>query len=205
MRLGLLGRKSPGPHELGDEGVNLGQLIDLAVANQVGARVADVADRDDAVLEQRDGDRRAHPGSVGVLARPFVDLAVRLLDQRDDASLAAAVDGLAEGGCRDPGRDLAPARAAHPVRDREERRMADPGVLVSAAPPPRMREPRAPPELAHVSNLRSVPPTRTRSPAASLRARLSRTPLTNVPLVDPTSSIQTPSRRGSTRAWFAEA
>src|SRR4029450_10286457 len=57
----------------------------------------------------------------------------------------------------------------------------------------------------HGSNLRSVPPTRTRSPAASLRARLSRTPLTNVPLVDPTSSIQTPSRRGSTRAWFAEA
>ena len=60
-------------------------------------------------------------------------------------------------------------------------------------------------EGTHVSNLRSVSPTRTRSPAASLRARLSRTPLTNVPLVDPTSSIQTPSRRGSTRAWFAEA
>ena len=39
---------------------------------------------------------------------------------------------LAEGGRREPGRDLAGLRAAHPVGHREERRVEDEGVLVPA-------------------------------------------------------------------------
>ena len=39
----------------------------FVVADQVGARVADVAERDDAVLDERDGDRRAHAGGVRIL------------------------------------------------------------------------------------------------------------------------------------------
>ena len=57
----------------------------------------------------------------------------------------------------------------------------------------------------HGSNLRSVSPIRTTSPGASLRSRVSRIPFTKVPFVEPMSSIQTPSRRGSNRACRVEA
>jgi hypothetical protein len=143
VRLGLLGREPPGANELGDEGVVLGQLVDLVVADEVGAGVSDVADRDDPVLEQGDGNRRPHPRGVRVLTRTLVDLPVRLLDERNDTVLAAPVDGLAERRGRDARRDLAAASTAHAVGDGEDRRVADPGVLVAAALPPRMGEPRA--------------------------------------------------------------
>ena len=204
MRLGLLRRQPAGADQLGDERVVVGQLVDLVVADQVGARVADVADRDDAVLEERDGDRRAHARGVRVLASTLVDLAVRLLDQRDDSCLAAAVDGLAEGVAATRS-DLAASRAAHPVGDREQRRMADPGILVAPAPAARMERPVLRPDgLMSRTSGRSRPRERGRRRQACAPGS-SRTPFTKVPFVDPTSSIHTPSRRGSTRAWFADA
>ena len=90
MALGLLGRELAAADELGDQRVVLGQLLELAVADQVGARVADVADRDVAVLDERDRHRRAHPRGGGVLRLPLVDAAVGLLDQVVDPLLAAA-------------------------------------------------------------------------------------------------------------------
>jgi len=100
--------------------------------------------------------------------------------------------------------DLAGACAAHPVRDREERRAQDERVLVLTALPSRVGRRRGLAEL-HGSNLRSVSPTRTTSPAASRRSRVTRMPFTNVPFVEPMSSTQIPSRRGSIRAWRVEA
>ena len=58
--LGLLGRQLAAADELGDERVVVRDLLELAVADEVGARVADVADRDDAVLDERERHRRAH-------------------------------------------------------------------------------------------------------------------------------------------------
>ena len=46
MDLGLGGRQLAAADELGDERVVVGQLLELAAAQQVGARVADVAERD---------------------------------------------------------------------------------------------------------------------------------------------------------------
>ena len=46
VRLGLLRRELAAADELGDERVVLGQLLELAVADEVRARVADVADPD---------------------------------------------------------------------------------------------------------------------------------------------------------------
>ena len=89
--LGLLGGELAAAHELRDERVVVRQLLELAVAQDVRARVADVAERHAAVLDERDGHRRAHARDLGVAARALVDAAVRLLDQRDDALLAAAV------------------------------------------------------------------------------------------------------------------
>ena len=58
----LLRGELAAPHELGDERVVVGQLLELLVAQPVGARVADMPDRDLPVgLEDRNRHRRAHP------------------------------------------------------------------------------------------------------------------------------------------------
>ncbi len=63
VHLGRLGRQLAAPDELRDERVVVRQLLEVVVAQQVGARVADVAERDGAVvLDERDGHRRPHAG-----------------------------------------------------------------------------------------------------------------------------------------------
>src|SRR5206468_12714892 len=101
--------------------------------------------------------------------------------------------------------DLTGLRASHPIGDSEERRLADVGVLVAPAPAAGVGDDRDVPEPGHASNLRSVSPTRTTSPRLSRRGRSSRVPFRNVPLGEPRSWTQTPSCRGSKRAWRAEA
>ena len=58
LRVGLrlLGRQAAGAHQVGDERVVLGQLLEPAVAQAVGARVAHVPDRDLSALDDRRGD-----------------------------------------------------------------------------------------------------------------------------------------------------
>jgi hypothetical protein len=73
-------------------------------------------------------------------AAPLVDAAVRLADELGDAFLAARLDlRLAQGSRCQPRGHLACLGAAHPIRDGEERRRADEGVLVPAALPPGVR------------------------------------------------------------------
>src|SRR5437870_13694654 len=91
-----------------------------------------MTDADGAVLDERNRDRRPHARGCRVLRGPLVDAAVRLLDEADEPLLAAAVDLGAEGSRREAGRDLSRPRPAHAVRDREQGRVADPGVLVAA-------------------------------------------------------------------------
>ena len=78
-------------------------------------------------------------------------------------SPSAAGEALLERGRREPRGDLARLRAAHAVRDREERRLADEGVLVVRPPPPGVGE-RARATGSHASTCRSVWPMRTTSP-----------------------------------------
>ncbi len=188
MRLRLLGRELAALHQLVDERVVLGELLHDAVAQQIRARVADVAERDACALDERGGDRRPHPGGGRIGVGALVDAAVRLLDQRDDALLAAdrAGVGVLERRRSEPRRDLARLGAAHAVGDREERRGDDERVLVA---PPLVAGVRlaADGADAHSSNLSSVSPTRTTSPRSSLRGRSIRAPFTYVPFVEPTS------------------
>ena len=72
------GEMRPGAHLLLNPGVVLGQLAGAAVAVEVGARVADVAEVDVAVGEEQRGQRRPHPGELGVGHRGLVDVAVGL-------------------------------------------------------------------------------------------------------------------------------
>ncbi len=181
MHLGLLRRELAPAHELGDERVVVGQLLEGAVAEHVRPRVADMADHDHAaVLDPGDGHRRPHAGGGRILVRAFVDAEVRGLDQLDDVRGAAGTGaaGVLEqrvGGDRRG--DFPGLRAAHAVGDREERRLADERVLVVPALPARVRVGEAR-DQPHRSNLRSVSPMRTRSPGARRRSRVSRTPFT---------------------------
>ena len=61
---GLLGRQRAAAHELAHQRVVVGELLQHAVAQQVGARVADVPEGDAPVVHQRGGDRGAHAGGV---------------------------------------------------------------------------------------------------------------------------------------------
>src|SRR6185503_13629355 len=164
--------------ELGDQRVILGQLLQLAVADQIGARVADVADRDAAVLDERDRHRRAHAGGGGVLRLALVDPPVGLLNQVVDPLLAARqLAGLVaqRRGCQARG-ELARLGAAHAVGDSEQRRLADVGVLVVPPPPAGVRDAGRLAEPGHASYLSSVSPTRTMSPGVSRLARESLIP-----------------------------
>src|SRR5262249_31250438 len=164
-----------------------------------------VAEDDGAVFDESDGHRRPHARGGRVLAGTLVDAAICLLDKVGHAPLAAARDAFVvpDRAGREAGGELAGLRAAHAVGDREERRLDDVLVLVPAPP---LAGIRAVPDVCdQVSNLSSVSPTRTTSPGVNLRARVSLIPFRKVPLVEPMSSTQTPSRRDSIRACFAEA
>src|SRR5262249_32873463 len=205
--LGLLRRQLAASNQLGDERMVVGQLVEPPVAKQVGARVADVAEGHAAVAaEERGGDRRAHAGSSRIPGRAVVHAPVRLRDPLRDARLAAAVGAALPERCRgEPGGDLAGLRAAHPVGDGEERRLADEGVFVAAPLPAGVGAAERLDDRDHDSYLRSVSPIRTTSPGASRRSRVTRMPFTYVPFVEPMSSSHTPSRLISKRAWRPEA
>src|SRR5437870_9413315 len=110
-----------------------------------------MTDADGAVLDERNRDRRPHARGCRVLRGPLVDTAVRLLDETDEPLLAAAVDLGAEGSRRQSRRDLSRPRPAHAVGDREQGRVADPGVLVAATLAAGMGQARAPASGAHAS------------------------------------------------------
>ena len=60
----------------------VGQLLQLASAQEVGARVADMPERDGAGgIDERHRHGGAHPGSGSVAGRPLVHAPVRLPDE----------------------------------------------------------------------------------------------------------------------------
>jgi hypothetical protein len=134
----VLGHAALADHVL-DEAVVLAELDQLAVAQQVHARVADVDPRDllAAVLAGDDRHRAqggAHPAVLGVLRGAVVDGAVGqadALDERLDRGLVG-VDR-AERLHRDLRGDLAGRVAAHAVGDRVEADALVGGVLVVLA------------------------------------------------------------------------
>ena len=120
VALGLLRRQHAALHELRDERVVGRELLELAVAQEIRARVADVPDADGARrgVDERDGDGRPHARGRRVVERALPDAPVRLGDERDDALLAAGLAArLLERGGREAGRDLA-SRGRRPCRRR---------------------------------------------------------------------------------------
>ena len=189
----LLGGELTAPHQLGDERVVVGQLLQMLVAQPVGPRVADMPDRDLPVgLEDRNRHRRAHPRRCRVGGGALVHAQVRRLDQRDDTLLAGGAR--VEPRLGDRGRRRAPRRPRRPARRPSRPRRRTPGALRRSCPRcaaacARHSTPPTDAGNSHRSNLRSVSPIRTRSPGTRRRSRSRRMPLTNVPLVEPMSSM----------------
>ena len=129
----LLGELAAG-HELADQRVVAREPRELAVAPQVGARVADVGDRDLGLADVGGRAGRAHAGGLLVGARAVVDAAVGLLDDPHEAvgGRAVAEPGV-EGLDRHLRGDLAGLGAAHAVGDHEQRRADEVVVLVALA------------------------------------------------------------------------
>ena len=205
--VGLLGREPSAPHEVADERVVLGQLLQLAVADPVRARVADVAERDPSAREEGRRHRRPHAGDVGVGPRPLVDAPVRLLDDRLHPLVGREPVGLVVLAEAAAARREATSPACAPPMPSatgEQRRVEDEGVLVPAADAARVG-PACALAQPHRSNRSSVSPTWTRSPSCSRLRPSMRSPFTYVPFVEPRSITQVPSSPLSTRAWWPEA
>ena len=152
VRLGLLLGELPAPHQLVDERVVVGQPRELAVAQQVGARVADV----------RDGDRRSRrrrrpspscpcrrAGARSASGRGWRRWRTRSAATRPSAAESPSGSPSSEGRDGHLRGDLARLRAAHAVGDDEQRGADEEVVLV----PLRWR-PRS--ESAHCSAIRSM-------------------------------------------------
>ena len=135
MRLGLrLGELAAGD-ELADQRVVAREADEVAVAEQVAARVADVRDDDGVLVDVRGGERRAHAGALRVGAGLVVDPRVRRLDELDErcGRLAPVRQAGLELLDRQLGRHLAGLGAAHAVRDDEQRGADEEVVLVALA------------------------------------------------------------------------
>jgi hypothetical protein len=110
-------------------------LLELAVAQPVRPAVADVTEAYLLVVDLGGGERRAHPAARLVGHGEVVDAPVRLAQDARELRLGGRVRRACflEGVGGDGRGDLARARAAHPVSDREERRPQHQRVLVGAA------------------------------------------------------------------------
>ena len=162
-----LGRQLAAPHELGDERVVVGQLLELVVAQQVGARVADVAEGDAPsgstsatviVVPMPGRSRRRSTRARGRAGSPPGSAPTT---RRSPPPLASASLERAGGERRG---DLAGLRAAHAVGDAKSGGAHDVRVLVAGAACGPGRSGAAYAADPHGSNLRSVSPTRTTSP-----------------------------------------
>ena len=115
---GLLGRQRPGTHPLRDQGVVVREPREHAAAPEVGARVADVRERDGPRPDERRGDGRAHARGARIGGRALGDPAVGEPHGRGQPFLVAALlDELGEGLHRDAATPPRP-RARRPCRRR---------------------------------------------------------------------------------------
>ena len=208
--LSLLLGEPPLAAQLLDQRVVLGQALELAVAEQIGAAVADVAERDLVVAQHRRRQRGPHAGSGGVLLGELVDLAVRLLGDLLQLPLRGGVvvaRAALEGAGGDPGGDLAGLRAAHAVGHGEQRRPGEVGVLVGVPLAPGVGLVCLLGDVQHqdTSKRNSVSPIRITSPGVSSASPCSSRELRSVPLVEFMSSTKYAPERLKTRAWIPEA
>ena len=169
VRLGLLLGQLAEPDQVADQRVVVGQALELAVADQVAAGVADVRDRHEVLADVGGRHGRAHARALALGPRALEDAQVGLLDQahQADRRRLAVGDARVEDLDGHLGRDLAGLRAAHAVGDDEQGRANE--VVVFVALPLQAQVGTVPvisdPQHAHRSKENSLSPILMRSPA----------------------------------------
>ena len=188
-----------------DVGVVLGDLRELAVAQHVGPRVADVHHADLAAGEQHGGQRGAHALELRVGVDGVAQLLVGGADgaaQRVDEGVTG--DVLVErghGADDDVAGDVTGGHAAHAVGDGEQPRSGVDGVLVSVPDQTAVAAGRVAQGQCHGRNSSEVRPIRIGTPRGTGVGPVTLARSRYVPLVEPRSSTNhCPSRARAGRA-----
>ena len=120
-----------------DEGVVLGDLRQLTVAQQIAARVADVDEAKSIAREQDCGQRGAHALEFGlgvdVRGDGGVALVYRVVELAQQIAAGLVVVEVGQRGDHQLGGDLARRVPAHPVGQRQQPRTGVHRVLVVGA------------------------------------------------------------------------
>ena len=170
----LLGGDAPLVDQGLDEGVVLGDLGELTVAQQVAARVADVDEAKSIAREQDCGQRGAHTLEFGLGVHVRGDGGVALvhgvveLAQQIAAGLVVVEVG--QGGDHQLGGDLAGGVPAHPVGQGKQPRTGVHGVLVVGADEATVAAGRVTQDEGHGRNSIAVLPIRTGVPIGTRTA-----------------------------------
>ena len=199
------GVRTPLSTRLGDERVVRRELLEGAVPQEIRAsRRRGRSRRFRSRVDERRRHRRTHAGGRGIGRRPLPDAPVGLDDQSRDPLLPSRLRScFLEGGAA---RRAATSPARAPPMPSATAKSG--GSQMKASSLRRRLRPVSVTPCARpilIATWSSVSPMRTTSPARRSRAPFRRAPLTNVPFVEPRSSTQTPSGRGSMRACRAEA
>ncbi len=154
-----------------DEGVVLGQLAELLVAEEVGAAVSDVAHAEPLPVEEGDGGGGAGAVEGGLLVDELADPVVgpvdgaRHLAEQVVGGLLVQLAQLLDGRAR---RDVAPGRAADAVAHGHHPGPDVAGVLVVLADPADVGDRRVVEAQHHFLSSRIVLPIRTWVPSVSV-------------------------------------
>ncbi len=193
MHGGLLDADAAGLDEPLHEGVVVRDLAELAVAEQVDARVADVRGRDRVADPYEGADRRAHAGELRVLVDGLADQLVGGDERRLQGELRLLrVREVEAVGLRDPVHgdrrgDVAARVAAHAVGDDEQLGPRVAGVLVVRPHATHVRDRCACGDdghaLTHGARTWSRPPSPARRGGTCVGESM-RWPSTNVPFVE---------------------
>ena len=192
-----------------NERVVLGNLVELAVAKQVTARVPDVHESKSIAREQDRGQGRAHTLEFGVGVDIRGDRGIAVPDRGVELvqQVAARLVVIEVGQCRDHqlGGDLTGGVTAHAVGERKQARAGVHGVLVVRADQAAIAAGCVSEHQCHGRSSITVLPIRTGVPIGTRTAVVTFALSRYVPLVDPRSSTYHSEPRGDSLACRVEA
>ena len=205
----LLGRDAALVDQRLDERIVLGDLGELAVAQQVTAGVADVHQPKSIAREQDRGQRGAHALELGIILYVRGDGRVALPDRGVELAQQVAarlvVVEVGQRGDHQLGGDLTRGVTAHAVCERKEPRTGIHGVLVVRANQAAVAAGGVSKHQCHGRSSITVLPTRTGVPIGTRTAVVTFALSRYVPLVDPRSSTYHSEPRGDSLACRVEA
>ena len=209
MAVRLLGGDPALVDERLDEGVVLGDLGQLAVAQQIAAGVADVDEPKSVAREQDCGQRGAHAFEFGlgfdVRGDGRVALADRGVELAEQVAAGLVVVEVGQRGDHQLRGHLAGGVAAHAVGQGQQPRAGVHGVFVVGADQTAVAAGGVAKDQGHGRSSITVLPIRTGVPIGTRTAVVTFALSRYVPLVDPRSSTYHSEPRWDSRACRVEA